>query len=302
MLNRTDMKNDTDPFTQLIQLFRLEVEVYHNARICGDWAIQEHEPGMTCFHIVTEGRCYLDVPGYLSMTLSQGDLVIFPRELPHTMKQADGLSGKQQHLPFSESAGKKGTGMLCGRATFEHCGHRFLLDALPAVFIVKAAQSQHWLNALLLLIGSESHSPSMASTAVLNRLSEMLFVFALRQYLRDNPQESGLLGLYLHPRLRHAIQAIHTQPKKKWSLTELAGTCALSRTAFANTFKQVSGQTAMQYITWWRMQLAWSLLVLGDSVATVADQVGYQSEAAFARAFQRQFGQGAGAVRRMGRR
>jgi len=91
---------------------------------------------------------------------------------------------------------------------------------------------------------------------------------------------------------------MHQHPEQEWTLESLAAVAALSRTAFAETFKAVSGWTPGQYLTWWRMQLAWSLLQSGTKTAEVAHQVGYQSESAFSRVFQKMFAISAGKVRR----
>ncbi len=107
-----------------------------------------------------------------------------------------------------------------------------------------------------------------------------------------------MLALYGHPRLARVIAAVHQQPGRDWTLDAMASEAALSRTAFAETFKAVSGWTPGQYLTWWRMQLAWSLLSGGESTAEVAHRIGYQSEAAFSRAFQKMFQIAAGKVRR----
>jgi transcriptional regulator GlxA family with amidase domain len=107
-----------------------------------------------------------------------------------------------------------------------------------------------------------------------------------------------MLACYGHPRLAQAISAMHQHPEQVWTLESLAKEAALSRTTFAETFKAVSGWTPGQYLTWWRMQLAWSLLTDGVSTAEVANKVGYKSESAFSRIFQKTFATSAGKVRR----
>lgn len=287
-----------DAFSELMQLFRMRVEVYHNAKVCGDWRINAHTLGSTCFHIVTSGRCHLDVPGHLACDLNKGDLVIFPRELEHTMRQIEGFSGKQQHLSYHQAKNIPGTGMLCGEVKFQHHAHKNFLDALPKVFIIKYQEKKHWLDGLLPMIVAESLNPTMASQAILSRLSELLFTYAIRQYLQENPTEMGLLALYQHPRLAMAITAIHQHPAYNWTLQSLSEQALLSRTVFAQAFKKTSGWTAMQYVSWWRMQLAWRRLSAGESSSEVAALIGYKSEAAFSRAFQKQFNISAGKVRR----
>lgn len=294
--NALESKNDA--FSQVLQLLKLDVAIYHNAKVCGNWRIDEHSIGATCFHIVTESRCSLDVPGHFNGVLECGDLVIFPRELTHDMQPITALSGEQQHLDYNAAALMEGTGLLCGEVRFQHKGYRYLLGALPPVFIIRCHESMGWLKSLLDMIVLENHQTGAASKVILNRLSELLFTYAVRQHLTANPKEVGFLALYGHPRLADAINAVHQAPEKDWTLEKVAEQAAFSRSSFAGTFKKVSGWTVGQYLNWWRMQLAWSLLSEGNSVLQVATKVGYKSESAFSRAFKNEFLISAGKVRR----
>lgn len=286
-------------FSNVLTTLGMQVGIYHNAKVCGQWKISEHGIGATCFHIVTEGRCELEIPNHLVSVLNCGDLIIFPRELEHTMSAIDQDQGEQQHLDFIAAEHRKGTGMLCGEVLFEHPAAQQILNALPAVIIIKIEQSVVWLNALLKLIMHENYHPSSASEVILNNISELLFVYALQHYFQHNPQtDQSMLALYQHPKLLQSIEAIHSAPQKQWSLASLAEQAGQSRTAFSTQFKEVSGWSVMQYLTWWRMQLAWKALLQGKSVAQVAEQVGYLSESAFSRVFQKHFNVSAGKVRR----
>ena len=287
-----------DAFSQILSLLRLDVNVYHNAKVCGDWRLSEHILGVTCFHMVTMNSCVLDVPEHLHCVLNCGDLVIFPRELAHSMVAEKRLQGPQQHLDYSVAQTIEGTGMLCGSMQFQHVGSRFILDALPPVFVIRYDAANGWMKSLLEMILSESMNVGPASKVLVNKLSELLFTYALRQYLSDNPGEVGMLAVYGDPRLARAVSAIHQNPEYEWTLDNMAKEAALSRTTFAETFKQVCGWTAGQYLTWWRMQLAWSLLVDGEASAEVASKVGYKSESAFSRIFKKTFSIAAGKVRR----
>lgn len=289
---------DIDAFSQVLSLLKLDARIYHNAKVCGNWRINEHALGATCFHMVTIGRCVLDVPGHFNGVLSCGDLVIFPRELPHSMVSETPQTGMQQHLDYRMAQAMEGTGLVCGEMRFQHKGSRYILDALPPVFVIRHDSSSEWLKSLLEMILAESMRVGPASKVLLDKLSELLFTYALRQHLTDHPGEAGMLSIYAHPRLARAINAVHQHPDQDWSLESMAKEAAFSRTSFAETFKAVSGWTPGQYLTWWRMQLAWSLLSDGESSAEVADKVGYRSESAFSRVFQKMFSVSAGKVRR----
>ncbi len=207
--------------------------------------------------------------------------------------------GEQTHLDYRQAVNIDGTGMLCASVQFRHKINDFLLDALPPVFVISNQDKHQWMESLSQLILLESMENGPATKALLDKLSELLFIYALRQYIEDHPVKSGMLALYSHQRLAKAVYAIHNAPDKAWTLEMMAREASLSRTIFAETFKTVSGWTAGQYLTWWRMQLAWARLKQGDHIIDIANAVGYKSEAAFSRAFQRIFSISPSKVKRM---
>lgn len=286
-----------DPLSRTLDILRLDVSIYHNAKVCGNWRISEHSLGSTCFHIATTGSLRLDVPGHFSGILNSGDLVIFPRELPHSMVSAVPLDGPQRHLDYRKAQDIDGTGLLCGEVRFQHRGSRFLLDALPPVFVLRCDPAGNWLKPILEMLIAENMRTGPASKAIFDKLAELLFTYALRQYLSDHPEKAGMLAVYGHAGLSRAIGAVQNRPDEAWTLDSMAKEAAMSRTTFSETFKLVSGWTAGQYLTWWRMQVAWSLLSSGESMAEAAGKVGYKSEAAFSRAFRKMFDIAAGKVR-----
>ena len=208
------------------------------------------------------------------------------------------MTGVQRHVSYLEAQALDGTGLLCGAVRFQHQCSGYILDALPPVLVLCCEYGNDWLPSMLKMILCESLRNELASKVILDKLAELLFTYAIRQYLTDTPGKAGVLALYGHPSLAKAIEAIHRNPDQEWTLESMAKEAALSRTVFAETFRQVSGWTAGQYLLWWRMQLAWSLLSEGKSLAEVAGQVGYRSGAAFSRAFQKTFNVSAGQVRR----
>lgn len=288
----------SDAFSQVLHLLKLDVNIYGNAKMCGNWRMNERTRDATCFHMVTMGSSTLDVPGYFQGVLGFGDLVIFARELPHTMVSERPLTGEPQQLDFREAQAIEGTGLLCGEVRFQHKGSRYLLDALPPVFVIRYNQATAWLRSLLEMVSAENMNVGAGSKVVFDRLSELLFTYALREHFMVNPSQAGMLAVYGHHRLAKVVEALHRFPDKGWTLEAMAKEASLSRTAFANAFKAVSGWTAGQYLAWWRMQLAWSLLSSGEKITQVAAKVGYTSESAFSRAFQKMFSVAAGKVRR----
>ncbi|MFT7558822.1 MAG: AraC-like DNA-binding protein [Flavobacteriales bacterium] len=296
----------------LFHLLRLRAEVYNNARTCGNWHIPESHIGQTCFHMPTQNSCRLHIPGHEDTTLYEGELVLFPREIPHSMTTLS-----QTDTPYERHSyhhhDPDGTALICGRICFQHAGKQALLDALPPVIIIRQQASQQWLPALLQLILHESFQSDNGSTEVLDRLCELIFIHTLRHLVEQHAHEGqetepsvsttklngGILALYSNQRLAPAIHSIHTKPSHSWSLETLAQSCHMSRTAFTKLFKENCSWTPMRYLSWWRMQLAYSKLRDGENVAQTAASIGYSSEAAFSRAFSKEFGMHAGKVRSM---
>lgn len=275
-------------FSDLLNTFRLKADVYNNAQFCGNWTIHAHSTHKTCFHMVTLGRCQMNIPGQPSIALEPGDLVIFPREIPHSMTPYEDSKERSYGLnTFPPTENKHGTGLLCGTLEFEHVGFNHVLDALPTLFIIQKNEAP-WLAPLFEQIRFEVLQTGGADESVLNRLSELLFVYALRHQLQHQ-EPSNFLSLFASQTLQPALAVMKDEPHKQWSLEALAQKCAMSRTKFSQLFKQTSGLTVNTFFTWWRMQLAYDFLRQGQRITHVAEKVGYQSESAFSRAFKKCF-------------
>jgi len=190
------------------------------------------------------------------------------------------------------------TGLLCAEVRFQHLASDYLLASLPAVLLIRNDSESSWLQHISKMIVNISAVESPMSQAIIKHLSELLFIHVLDHLLITKQVQQGLLALHADPRISKALHAIHAQPEETWSLSILAEKAALSRTLFAQNFKKLSGWTPMQYLTWWRMQLAWDYLRDGSSVTATAELVGYKSTAAFSRAFQNCFNMRAGMVKK----
>jgi len=287
------------PITDLLELIRLDVNVYHNARVCGEWKLNELELGQTCFHMATQNNCHMIVPEHGEWQLNEGDLVLFPKELAHSLTPTTPQYGLQQHIHIAHSQSIQGTSLLCGKIQFQHQGYSHLLDALPPVLILSGEKAKAWLKPLTNLLVQESLRPESSNQSpILNRLCELLISYALRCFVENQKNTTNVLSLYSDKNIVKAIHAIHHNPTKKWHLTDLANISAMSRTKFANHFKQISGWTPMKYLTWWRMQLAYSYLQKGHTISNVAESVGYASDVALIRAFKNEFKISPGKVRK----
>lgn len=171
-----------------------------------------------------------------------------------------------------------------------------MLAALPPVFIIPNDEGRNWLVPLVQLMVGESVSGSARSNVIIDRISEVVFMYALRHYVTTHPGQTGVLSLYAHPRLSIAINVMHKNPEQAWTLEMLAKHATQSRTQFTKTFHKVSGLTPVEYLTWWLMQLVWVYLSEGDSVYSVAEKIGYKSDSSFLRAFRKAFDLNAGQV------
>jgi AraC-like DNA-binding protein len=282
--------------TELLETFHLRAKVYNNAQFCGNWHVKEHEIGQTCFHMVTIGRCQMNLDNHPAYLLEVGDLVIFPRELAHSLEPiAEDITDAEPMSIIAASETEKGAAILCGELIFEHIGFNHILDALPEVMIIRAEQAP-WISPLLEQIRSEMLLRQTGSKTIINRLSELLFIYALRHHILHN-KHLCFLNLFTHKELQPALACMSKYPEKNWSLEALAQKCAMSRTKFSLLFKKVSGKTVNEYFTWWRMQLAYDFLNQGMRITQVADEVGYQSEAAFSRIFKKHFGVSPGRIK-----
>ncbi len=177
-----------------------------------------------------------------------------------------------------------------------------LLAALPDVIHFRAAGPQTsggWLGTLLNIAVRESRSARAGSENVLARLSELMFVETIREYLETlAPAQTGWLAGLRDPVVGNALGALHGEPREPWTVERLAHVVGLSRSVLAERFTELVGTPPMQYLALWRMQLASRLLLEGGHVAVVAAEVGYESEAAFSRAFKKLVGQAPATWRR----
>jgi AraC-like DNA-binding protein len=185
--------------------------------------------------------------------------------------------------------------VVCGFLGCDERPYNPLLAALPTVIHLQAAgphATTGWLGTLLNIAMKESGSARPGSENVLARLSEVMFVEAIRLYVETLPPgQTGWLAGLRDAVVGQALSALHARPSQSWTVARLAQLVGMSRSVFAERFTEMVGQPPMQYLALWRMQLASRLLIEGGQVAAVADAVGYESEAAFSRAFKKLVGQ-----------
>lgn len=283
-------------FDDYFRLLQSSCTVYHNQQICGDWTLTEHRLGQTCFHLVTFGQCCLEVDERREQ-LETGDIVLFPRELPHRLRPVKASDDAIQRCPVTLPRLPDATGLLCAEIVFTHAASTTLLDALPDYLIIRADSPEAAdVQPILTELMRHSLESGPGGAVVVDRLAEVVFMLMARQTLEHT--HTDVFSAYLHPVLGPALHAFHQSVDQPWTLVDIAREAHVSRASFARLFKRVSGKTWNEYQRWWRMQLAWGLLKEGKSVFSAALSVGYQSEAAFSRAFKQHFFISAGQIRR----
>jgi AraC-like DNA-binding protein len=257
------------------------------------------------FHFLTEGRAYARLPDGSREELSSGDIVVLPHGNAHYLgngspeRPVDSFKTFAKNLTQGLKAARFGGGgevtrFMCGFMACEPRLSEVFLAGLPPLLKVQVAneQSGRWLEHSIRFSVDQANEPSAGSGLVLAKLSELLFVETLRCYVNAlPPAQTGWLAGARDPVIGQALAHLHSEPAHQWTVTDLARRTGLSRTRLAERFRHFLGESPMAYLAQWRLKLGAEILQTAeDSVAQVAATVGYGSEAAFNRAFKREFG------------
>jgi AraC-like DNA-binding protein len=315
-----------DVLSDVLRAIRLTGAVYFDFELSSPW-VAEAPPSREIagtvmpgaqrvieYHLLARGTCWGHVVGEEPMLLREGDLIVFPQGDAHVLSSAPGMRAAPDMSAFARPStplpimyelgggGPERARVVCGFLGCDERPYNPLLTALPKVIHLPAAASHAtggWLGTLLNIAVKESRSARAGGENVLARLSELLFVEAIRRHIETlPPAETGWLAGLRNPIVGQALAALHGEPREAWTVDRLARLVGLSRSVFAERFTEMVGQPPMQYLALWRMQLASRLLVEGGHVAAVAGAVGYESEAAFSRAFKKLVGQAPATWRR----
>jgi AraC-like DNA-binding protein len=267
------------------------------------------------FHLVTDGRATARVGGHDDVLLTSGDIVVFPHGDAHEVwnGQDANLFPSTRLLPkitrgelATEKWGGGGpvTRMVCGYFGCERRAENLFLKGLPPVFKinVRAGSTGSWIESAIRHSVSEIELEHPGRLAVLSRLAESLFMDTLCRYMEELPPErTGWLAAARDPKVGQALAHLHRDPAHPWTLQNLARASGTSRTVLAQRFTQLMGESPLAYLARWRLEAgARLLLTTNRKVLHVAADVGYESEAAFNRAFKRAFGVPPAQYRRSG--
>ncbi|TFW22285.1 AraC family transcriptional regulator [Duganella callida] len=296
-----------DTLSHLLSLYPVRTALDVRCRFGAPWVL-DHDgtpTGVAPYHLIVRGEALADGPGVDQRLLKAGDIIVFPHGSKHRLHIGDPARVSQETAEpgllrnvRNEGDGPQ-TDILCGEFRFDEDGSAGLLAALPPVVVV----CTNWpdarsLRQLIDMLQAEAEAPRGGSEAIVRQLASALFALLIRTWLEQALSIPGLFGVLAERRLQAALNSMLTAPEKPWTLEELAELSHMSRATFARLFKQAADATPADVLTQLRMARAARLLDEGRQAGLVGEAVGYQSEAAFNRAFKRQYGVGPGAYRR----
>src|SRR5688572_2954502 len=307
----------TDVLTDVLETVRVGAACYGRVEAAAPWGIGvAADEENAKFHVVLAGECWLEVEGQEPVHLHGGDLVALPHGHAHSLRDIPSspirplselitvTNGKCQPSIVTGGQGAAAT-LVTGSFHFEDRRNNPLLSVLPPVIVLpgEMSRSVHWLEPTLKFIACEAQSGRPGAQTVVSRLADVLFIQIVRGYLATLPaSSSGWLGALGDSQIGAALGFIHQSPELDWTVQSLAAKVAMSRSAFASRFARLVGEPPLAYVTRWRMQKAAGLLRQSSAtLADIAQRVGYDSEAAFSKAFKRAVGSAPGAYRRAAR-
>lgn len=288
----------------LLDSLELNTSLFHVGRYCGDWHASTHGLASASFHLIVQGQCWLHIDGEPApQHLNNGDAVFLLRDLVYQLSGEATAAAAQEcprrpMLPL-DSAAHDGVGLVCGFFHFHSGLSAMIVDTLPAWIILRAGDpSLTAARNLFELILQECERTPAPSSALLERLCHLLFLYVLRQQVLDNTELGGLAALGRQPAFANLLEQLIAHPADAWTLESMAACTGLSRSAFFKRFNELCGQSPGQVLLMMRMRHACRLFKEDQTVADVALAVGYQSVAAFTRAFRKITGQQPGAYRK----
>jgi AraC-like DNA-binding protein len=306
-----------DALSEAMRAVRVTSALFFNGEFSAPWrfatpaqdkvapTVSPQSEHLVLFHLVTDGIAIARTAGHDEIALEAGDIVVFPHGDAHEMwnGKSTKLFPSTRLLPKlakGELAAEKWGGggtvtkIICGYFGCERHAQSSFLSGLPPIFKVnvRGSATGGWIENAICNGVNEIESQRAGRSAVLAKLAETLFVETLCRYMDELPPErSGWLATARDPKVGNALAHLHRDPARAWTLPDLARESGTSRTVLADRFAQLMGEPPLAYLARWRLQLAARRLMTTDrKVLQVAYDVGYESEAAFSRAFRREFG------------
>ncbi|MCA0045060.1 AraC family transcriptional regulator [Celeribacter litoreus] len=303
-----------DPLGEILHLLKLTGTFYCQSRMTAPWGIAiPGFPDVMNFIVVMDGRASLKIGEDAPFEIEKGDLILMTHGAPVTLFSGPEAELRQlEDLPIRKvtelyetlefGGGGTESSIMYGLVRLDHAYSPMLMALLPDVLKIDPwdEEAGSWLQGTLRFIASEARELRPGGETVITRLADVVVIEAIRRWLRSSPDANrGWLKAARDPKIGRAIVAIHRDPAADWSVDVLAQVAGQSRSAFSARFTTLVGTPVMQYLAEWRMNLArQKLRETRFPIATIAADLGYQSEPAFNRAFKRVFGTTPGQVRR----
>jgi AraC-like DNA-binding protein len=305
-----------DVLSELLKVVKLDSAIFFNCEFSSPWCYRA--PASECaarllsqsgrhviiFHLLVHGRAYVSLDGGERVLLADGDIVTLPHGHAHQLGNGEGatlidgvtalpmLLSRELELITVGGGGERSL-FVCGFLSCDPLLSKTFLQALPPLFKINISQdpSGQWLENSLRFAVGEAVAAREGASAMLAKLSEVVFVETVRRHIRALPEtETGWLAGARDPAVGRALFLFHQRPADPWTMPALAKEVGVSRSVLAEKFRHYLGQPPMAYLTQWRLQLGARALMSGNrSVAEIAAEVGYETEASFNRAFKRQF-------------
>lgn len=302
--------SDSDGLSEFLLGVSVTSTLYCLSEMSAPWGFRVAARTTPAFHLLASGTAWLEVEHEpLPIRLQAGDLVILPRGDAHSVRdsldsQVRWLDGILAESPPEEGWLQHGGGgvpseLLCGGFAVDQLAARPVLEALPTIVHLRGHEGRapEWLSSLVRMITVEMASGRPGVEAVVTRLTDALLAQALRQSLIELP--AGSRPAVNDPLVARALRMIRQRPGERWSVTSLACTVGLSRSAFAQRFRIATGSTPIQWLTEYRLARAADYLRTSDiGLREIARQTGYDSEVTISKAFRRRFGIPPGAFRK----
>jgi AraC-like DNA-binding protein len=260
-----------DRLASLLQHFSITAQVFHAGALCGINDLDTSDSGQ--LHLIREGRVEVVHAAATAVQVDRPSLLLYPRPMAHRF-----VTDPQRGADFA-----------CAHLRFDGGAANPIAAALPAFTCLPLAELAG-AEGVLALLFEEAFQHNCGRQAMLDRLFEVVLIQVLRQLMEHGQTRAGMLAGLAHPRLRLALVAVHEQPAADWSLDTLALRAGMSRSVFANTFRDTVGCTPGAYLQQWRIGLVQKALRQGRALKLIAGEVGYGSEAALSRAFKAQCG------------
>ncbi len=312
-MNQQQVWNPVDPLGEALHYLRMSGVFYCKSEFTAPWGLEMPEMGnVLSFHLLSSGRALFEVAGAEPVWAQSGDLVLVPHGRGHNLlseesARADGLFDLPRKLMsdryeiLNHGGNGERTDMLCGAVRFDHPLAIQLVELLPPIIHVEAGSPHmEWSPLMLQFMASEAKQMRPGGETVITRLADILVIQAIRSWIEVDPAaQQGWLGALQDDRIGRSISLIHQDPSVSWTVDGLASEVGLSRSAFSARFTSYVGEPVMQYVTRWKMNVAETWLKEEKmSQVELANRLGYQSEAAFNRAFKRFIGVTPGKVKR----